>query len=103
MQITIQHGCGHDRVIDTPGPEDPQGLLAPFARTRGAVHRAPASKCPACENFLPPRSEIDALEPAGLPSGADLDAVAAAQDLQTPAIAEEPSASDPDSGLAPLA
>lgn len=85
-RVTIQHGCGHDRVIETPGPEDPEGLLGRIAQQRGAVHRAPASKCPECEGAQPVRFGVDALprgDEAALPSAADLDAVAAEQDLQT--------------------
>lgn len=40
-QVKVQYGCGCERMVETPGPEDPQGLLARLAGAgvhRTAVH-----------------------------------------------------------------
>lgn len=84
-QITIQHGCGHDRVIETPGPDDPEGLLARHAQVRGAVHRAPASRCPDCEAAQPVAFPIEPLSPE---AAADAPLEPAPADLQTSANAD---------------
>lgn len=78
-QIKIQHSCGCERIIETPGPEDPQGLLSKLAAVCGAVHRTPAK----CSNCAPLTLTFDMAADAGLPSAEDLDLVAAEQDLQT--------------------
>jgi hypothetical protein len=39
-QVKVQYGCGCERMIETPGPKDPQGLLARLAKA-GTVHRTP--------------------------------------------------------------
>lgn len=87
-QVRIIHGCGHERFIETPGPDDPQGLLARLA-SYGAPHRTPA-KCAVCEPPAPGDVEVSQ------PSEADLDAVAAEQaaGVQTSAKPDGPDAAD---------